>query len=122
TMVAGLSVLMSTTSTSCLMAGLYQCLLPLRRLGFAPETFAARLWLTLHYVESNLAVRAQGGRRSMMQAFSQIDQMQLDAIQAAEQREIADPQHVTIQLIPLTELDKRWIIAILMAIAMLWII
>lgn len=121
TMLAGLSLLMSSTSSSGLMAGLYQCLLPLRHLGFAPDTFAARLWLTLHYVESNQALRAQGRIMNMMQAFSLVDQWHVGN-QHVDEQALVERQPVTIQLIPLTALDKLGLCAIFLAITTLWIV
>jgi len=50
-MLAALSVLLASSSRAQIMAGIYQLLRPLRCLGLPPERFAARLWLTLHYVE-----------------------------------------------------------------------
>lgn len=50
-MLAALSVLLATSSRAQIMAGIYQLLKPFRFLGVQPERFAARLWLTLHYVE-----------------------------------------------------------------------
>lgn len=51
-MLAALSVLLATSSREDIMVGLYLLLQPLRLFGLAPERFAARLWLTLHYVET----------------------------------------------------------------------
>ncbi len=50
-MLTALALLLGTTARDDLVAGLYPLLLPLRLLGLRPERFAARLWLTLHYVE-----------------------------------------------------------------------
>jgi len=51
-MLAALSVLLASSSREDIMVGVYLLLQPLRPLGIAPERFAARLWLTLHYVET----------------------------------------------------------------------
>jgi|SRR3989338_7135320 len=51
-MLAALSVLLASSSRQDIMVGVYLLLQPLRPLGIAPERFAARLWLTLHYVET----------------------------------------------------------------------
>lgn len=58
-MLAALALLLATTGREQLMGGIYQLLLPLRWLGFPPERFAARLWLTLHYVEQTPLPRRQ---------------------------------------------------------------
>lgn len=50
-MLAALALLLATSSRAQFMAGIYQLLRPFRFLGAQPERFAARLWLTLHYVE-----------------------------------------------------------------------
>lgn len=50
-MLAALSVLLATSSRAQIMAGIYQLTLPFKMFGIQPERFAARLWLTLHYVE-----------------------------------------------------------------------
>ena len=50
-MLAGLSLLLATTNRENLMVGFFLLLYPLRYLKLSPERFAARLWLTLHYVD-----------------------------------------------------------------------
>jgi energy-coupling factor transport system permease protein len=60
-MLSGLTILLGSTARASMMAGLYVLLLPLKSWGLAPERFAARLWLTLHYVET--APRDSGGSR-----------------------------------------------------------
>ena len=50
-MLAGLALLLSTTRRDRLIVGFFILLWPMRYLGLDPERFAARLWLTLHYVE-----------------------------------------------------------------------
>lgn len=52
-MVAAVALLIKTTSTQSLLAGIYQCLQPLNFFKLAPERFAVRLWLTIDYVESH---------------------------------------------------------------------
>lgn len=51
-MLAALSVLLASNSRQRLISGFYFILSPLKRLGLDVERFAARLWLTLHYVEA----------------------------------------------------------------------
>ena len=64
-MLAGLSLLLVTTNRANLIAGFYLLVTPLRILGLNPERFAARLWLTLHYVEQapKAAEKKSGVRR-----------------------------------------------------------
>lgn len=50
-MLAGLSILMATTPRDSLMTGFFALLTPLKILGLDPDRLAARLWLTLHYVD-----------------------------------------------------------------------
>ena len=51
-MLAALSVLLSTNSRQQLISGFYFLLSPLKCLDLDVERFAGRLWLTLHYVET----------------------------------------------------------------------
>lgn len=48
---AGLALLMGTTSRESLMSGIHILLWPMRLIGISTERFTARLWLTLHYFE-----------------------------------------------------------------------
>ena len=48
---AGLSLLLTLNTRQQLISGFYFLFLPLKYLGLQVERFAARLWLTLHYVE-----------------------------------------------------------------------
>lgn len=50
-MLAGLSLVLATTSRSVLIGGLYQLMLPLKCLRLDAEKFAVRIWLTLYYAE-----------------------------------------------------------------------
>lgn len=47
-----LSVVLASSSREQLMAGIHALLRPLRPFGVAADQFSARLWLTLHYVET----------------------------------------------------------------------
>ena len=50
-MLAGLSLILANNTTQQLISGFYYIFSPLQYLGLKVERFAARLWLTLHYVE-----------------------------------------------------------------------
>jgi hypothetical protein len=50
-MLAGVALLLKTTSRDNLMAGFFLLLYPLKWIKLHPERLAVRLWLTLHYVE-----------------------------------------------------------------------
>lgn len=52
TTLAALSLILAANTKQQLIAGFYVLFSPLKCLGFKVERFAARLWLTLHYVES----------------------------------------------------------------------
>jgi len=51
-MLAGLALLLGTTPREEMMAGIYRLIRPLRRAGISVDRFTARLWLTMHYVET----------------------------------------------------------------------
>ncbi|MFM9836568.1 MAG: CbiQ family ECF transporter T component [Methylophilaceae bacterium] len=51
-MLEALSILLASNNRQKLISGFYFILSPLRWLGVDVERFAARLWLTLHYVET----------------------------------------------------------------------
>lgn len=63
-MLAGLSLLLATSGRQDMIVGFYLLLKPLRRLGLNAERFAARLWLTLHYVEQ---APQHHGRNNLLQ-------------------------------------------------------
>ncbi len=48
---AGIAILMATSTRETLMVGIYMLISPLRALSLSPERFTARLYLTLQYVE-----------------------------------------------------------------------
>lgn len=54
TILAGLSILLSSLSQSRLLSGIYSLLLPLRIIGLSRERVAVRLALTIQYAEATL--------------------------------------------------------------------
>lgn len=52
-MLAAVAWLLGSTPRADLIAGLHALLMPLRYCGLPAEKFAVRLWLTMHYLESN---------------------------------------------------------------------
>lgn len=70
-MLAGLSLLLVTTSREELMAGFFLLLYPLRYIKLSPERFAARLWLTLHYVEQATEINGKAG------FFERLDELKI---------------------------------------------
>lgn len=71
-MLAGISLLLSTTSREDLMAGFFLLLYPLRYLKLSPERFAARLWLTLHYVDHDVE-KSQAGLFERLTSLKEYD-------------------------------------------------
>lgn len=74
-MLAGLSLLLANTNRENLIAGFFLLLYPLRYLKLSPERFAARLWLTLHYVEQGDVEQAprSGIRQGMFDQFHELN-------------------------------------------------
>ena len=71
-MLGGIALLMITTTQNKLIAGFYVLLKPLNLLKLKPERFAARLCLTLQYLEDGeMAKRKSGGEsiRSLLQSL-----------------------------------------------------
>lgn len=58
-MLAALSLILVNNTKQQLISGFYFILAPLRHMGFDTERFAARLWLTLHYVELQQSNKGQ---------------------------------------------------------------
>lgn len=57
-MLAGVSLLLTTTTRDTLMTGFFLVLYPLKWIGLNPERLAVRLWLTLHYVDQAPPIRS----------------------------------------------------------------
>ena len=71
-MLGGIALLLTTTTQNKLIAGFYVLLTPLKLLKLKPERFAARLCLTLQYLEDGeMAKRKSSGEsfRSLLQAL-----------------------------------------------------
>jgi energy-coupling factor transport system permease protein len=51
--IAGVVVLMATSTREVLMVGIYSIIKPLSLIGISPERFTARLYLTLQYIETS---------------------------------------------------------------------
>ena len=69
-LLAILSLIMTLNTRQQLIAGFYFLLLPLKYAGLKVERFAARLWLTLHYVESNHQQNAHEGFLNQLKTFA----------------------------------------------------
>ena len=71
-MLGGIAYLLSTTTRNELISGIYMLLWPISYTGGSPERFAARLWLTLHYVEQQPRTDPwQGWRRFSLASESE---------------------------------------------------
>ncbi|MEY3747774.1 MAG: hypothetical protein RL194_1233 [Pseudomonadota bacterium] len=64
---AALAWLLTTTDRDQMIAGLYWLAKPFSFMGFQPERFAVRLWLTLHYVEHRETSPDSGSIRQLLQ-------------------------------------------------------
>jgi energy-coupling factor transport system permease protein len=98
-MLAGLALLLATTNRENLIAGFYLLASPLRIIKLSPERFAARLWLTLHYVEQapKTAVEKNGVRQHISDRISELSMLE-SHINGA-------PEHIQLMLPDLTWRD-----------------
>jgi energy-coupling factor transporter transmembrane protein EcfT len=64
-MLATLSLILACNTRQQLISGFYFLFSPLKYLGLEVERFAARLWLTLHYVETQQTDNKQGFLESL---------------------------------------------------------
>ena len=83
TMLMGLSLVLANNTRQQLISGFYYLLSPLNYFGLAAERFAARLWLTLYYVET---APAQQSAKDLLAALRNMTQRNDDI------------EHMTIQL------------------------
>lgn len=81
-MLAGVSLLLTTTDRNNLMAGFFLLLYPLKWLRIHPERLAVRLWLTLHYVETAPPARSIAG------FVDSLDKLQIEAVAEAGPAEV----------------------------------
>ncbi len=85
-MLAALSLLLTYNTTQQLVSGLYFLLAPMSRIGVDAKRFAARLWLTLHYVDQQPAGKARKGSitkhlgQHLDDAFTNQDEQLVDVI------------------------------------------
>ncbi len=72
-MLAALSLVLACNTRPQLISGFYFLFTPLKYFGLSVERFAARLWLTLHYVETQQTNNKQGfieSLKNMSSAFT----------------------------------------------------
>ena len=103
-MLGGIALLMATTTQNKLIAGFYVLLKPLDLLKLKPERFAARLCLTLQYLEDGeMAKRKSSGEsfRALLQALHLGDVAEFEA------------QVITLELPNFTTVDVLVFVSIL---------
>ncbi len=109
-MLAALSLILASNTRQQLISGLYFILSPLQYLGLKVERFAARLWLTLHYVE------LQKGAQNKQDFVERLKNMTLLAPNDANEQ-------VSITLIApsFSWLDYVLIVLLLAAVCAVWV-
>ncbi|MGZ8271393.1 MAG: CbiQ family ECF transporter T component [Methylophilus sp.] len=95
-MLAALSVLLTTTSRELLIGGIYQLLSPFSMLKVDAKRFAVRIWLTMHYVESNAF-------KTQQKISSSLTLEEIALHDANEDKNIM--REITISTMPFTKLD-----------------
>lgn len=75
-LLAALSLVMTFNTKQQLISGFYFLLLPLQSLGLKIERFAARLWLTLDYVESAQQLNKRASFTEQLKAFGSAGNVQ----------------------------------------------
>lgn len=111
TMLAALSLLLSSTSRTQLVSGLYQLMSLFSWTGISAERFTSRLWLTLEYVEQ------QDKAPVNLTAFKDVfNQLNVEAHKKDYQE-----QQVELILQPLSNLDKLLLgVMIAFTLWMIW--
>lgn len=77
-MLAALSLIMAANTRQQLISGFYFIFSPLKHLGFEVERFAARLWLTLHYVELQRDNHASQNLLDRLKVMTNLQSNQID--------------------------------------------
>jgi energy-coupling factor transport system permease protein len=111
TMLAAIALLMSTASRSDLIAGFYLLLRPLRLLKLRPERFAARLSLTLQYLE-DAELKKQNALTE--KSWTQLLNMDLSG------QGVYQSQVIELQLPGFVYLDFVGLAVMLVAAVMIW--
>jgi energy-coupling factor transporter transmembrane protein EcfT len=108
-MLAGLSLVLATTSRSKLIGGIYQLFKPLKYLGLNAEKFAVRIWLTLDYAEARQSFTFQH-----LKAF-RLDQ----ALEAHLSESKSSPDQIAIEVYSFKLFD--WIVSGLILLGLTWL-
>lgn len=112
TMLAGLAILLGSSPQNALIGGIYQATLPMRWLGFNVNQFTARLWLTLHYVETQGETKH---RLSEVRTFLVGMKNEMHAELNADSDRL-----ISIQVTSLSCLDKGWLLSIIVLLIGVW--
>ncbi len=83
---AGIALLLATSSREALMAGIYFLIQPLRFVGLTPARFTARLYLTLQYIDDHQ--KAQAKQSTATSKWAQILTLDLDSAQPSTTNEM----------------------------------
>ena len=76
-MLAAISLIINANTRQQLISGFYFIFSPLKILGLAVERFAARLWLTLHYVEVQRDSHVKQNLLNQLKAMTKLDSSEL---------------------------------------------
>ena len=79
-MLAALSLIINANTRQQLISGFYFIFLPLKFLGLEVERFAARLWLTLHYVELQRDSNAKQNLFTQLKAMTNLQSSAIDEV------------------------------------------
>ena len=79
-MLAALSLIINANTRQQLISGFYFIFLPLKFLGLEVERFAARLWLTLHYVELQRDSNAKQNLFTQLKAMTSLQSSAIDEV------------------------------------------
>lgn len=110
-MLAALSLLLASNSRQQLISGFYFICLPLKYAGLKVERFAARLWLTLHYVESQPQISANN---HLLTRLKNMTPAIFDA--NSQTNNLQDDVTITFEIPKFTYLDHALIIVLIITI------
>lgn len=108
-MLAGLAILNAITTREELIAGFYMILKPLKYFKLAPERFAARLWLTLYYVEHHAENSGANIQTTLLERMERLE----------VEPSIAEFEEINLKLAALNWRDALAIIVILILVYLL---
>ncbi|MGV3583269.1 MAG: CbiQ family ECF transporter T component [Methylophilus sp.] len=105
-MLAALSVLLTTTPRGLLIGGIYQLLSPFSMLKVDAKRFAVRIWLTMHYVESNAS-------RTQQKISSGLTLEEIALHDTNEDKNIM--REISISIMPFAKLDIILVVIVLIS-------